>query len=78
MVLRAMSRGAGYLDYMKAYIRVTRRRKALIPAADLKDPGKVEIRAPYESGAAAAPSPAESRRRAGDIMRLSDPVLACI
>lgn len=68
-ILRAMSQGAGYLDYMKAYIKVTRKRRALIPAADLKEPGRVGIRPPHEEGAAALLSPAESRRRAGDIMR---------
>ncbi len=68
-VLRSMAGGAGYLDYMKAYIQVTRKRQALIPAADLKGAGKVEIRAANAAGPAAGLTAAESRRRAGDIMR---------
>lgn len=68
-ILRAMSRGAGYMDYMKAYIKVTRRHRALVPATDLEGAGKVEIRPPCGDFGNAPSSVGESSRRAGDIIR---------
>jgi heat shock protein HtpX len=67
-ILRAMSRGAGYLDYLKAYVEVTRNRAALVPQSDLKDAGHVDIRAPHDEPFT-QPQVEEVRRRAGEIIR---------
>ncbi len=68
-ILRAMSRGAGYLDYFRAYVEVTRRREKLIPASELRDEGRVEIRKGGQAGGPVQPARPESTRRAGDIIR---------
>ncbi|HQI01127.1 MAG TPA: M48 family metallopeptidase [Deltaproteobacteria bacterium] len=68
-ILCAMGQGAGYMDYMKAYIKVTRRHRALVPAADLRDGGRVAIRPPSEDRGISPSSVGESARRAGDIIR---------
>jgi len=68
-ILRAMSHGAGYTDYLKAYARVTRRRRALLPPADLTERGKVDIRQASRDGCSAPATRAESLRRARDIIR---------
>lgn len=67
-ILRAMSRGAGYLDYLRAYVQVTNRRRALLPASDLAEADRVDIRQASRDSSAPA-TRAESARRAGDIIR---------
>ncbi|MGI6387177.1 MAG: M48 family metallopeptidase [Desulfomonilia bacterium] len=68
-ILRAMSLGAGYLDYHRAYVEVTRRREKLFPASELQDVGRVGIREDGQTSAPVRPARTESARRAGDIIR---------
>lgn len=69
-ILRAMSHGAGYSDYLKAYVQVTGRRRSLVPASDIAGQGaRVDIRPASRETALAQASIAEPARRAGDIIR---------
>ncbi|MGC9324838.1 MAG: M48 family metallopeptidase, partial [Desulfomonilia bacterium] len=68
-ILRAMSMGAGYLDYMKAYVDVTGRREALVRHSDLPDTPGVEIRQPLSETSSAETSPAQARKKTGDMLR---------
>jgi heat shock protein HtpX len=69
-VLRSMSHGAGYVDYLKAYVQVTGRRRSLVPASDLAGKGaKADIRPASREAGPAQASAADSARRAGDIIR---------
>ena len=66
-VLRAMTQGAGYMEYLKAYLAVTHGRATLIAREDLRDADRVEIRTPAERPP--DPSTSDVRRRAGEIIR---------
>jgi len=68
-ILRAMSMGAGYLDYMKAYVEVTRRRVALVQPSELLDAERVEIRGSSEDAGTTRISQAAVRKRTGDMIR---------
>lgn len=64
-ILRAMTRGAAFTDYVKAYWAVTKTRAPLIPTADLMAGERVEVRGP-EDGAGLD---AIDARHAADIIR---------
>jgi len=64
-ILRAMTRGAAFSDYVKAYWAVTKTRAPLIPAADLMAGERVELRGP-ENGAGLD---AIDAKHAADIIR---------
>lgn len=66
-VLRAMTQGAGYMEYLKAYLAVTHGRATLIAREDLRDADRVEIRTP--AGGPPDSSTSDVRRRAGEIIR---------
>ncbi|MBN2297377.1 MAG: M48 family metallopeptidase [Deltaproteobacteria bacterium] len=68
-ILRAMSAGAGYIDYMKAYIQVTNTRTSLLRASDITDTGRIEIRQASKASSGTELSHGVSRRKAGDIIR---------
>ena len=53
-ILRTMTRGAAFTDYVKAYWAVTKSRAPLIPAADLKAGERVEVRGPVDTPAGEA------------------------
>jgi len=48
-ILRAMTKGAAFTDYLKAYWAVTKTHAPLIPAADLKAGERVEVRGPADT-----------------------------
>jgi heat shock protein HtpX len=66
-ILRSMTMGAGFADYVKAYWTITHTHKPLIPAADLQLGEKVEVRQPSSAGTTVTPSAAV--KKAGDIIR---------
>jgi heat shock protein HtpX len=69
-ILRSMGQGAGYMQYMKAYLSVSRKHAPLIPESDLKGVSEVDIRTPSaEEQGFAGPSAEEVKRRAGEIIR---------
>ncbi|MDT8272495.1 MAG: M48 family metalloprotease, partial [Desulfomonilia bacterium] len=68
-ILRAMSMGAGYLDYMKAYVEVTRRREALVNPSELSDAERVEIRGSSGDAGTTRISQAAVRKKTGDMIR---------
>ncbi|MEN6473296.1 MAG: M48 family metallopeptidase [Syntrophaceae bacterium] len=64
-ILRAMTRGAAFTDYVKAYWTVTKTHAPLIPSTDLKAGERVEVRGPVESPGLGA----IDARHAADIIR---------
>jgi len=68
-VLRGMSAGAGYIDYVKSYVDVTKTHKPLIPGPDLKNADHAEIRKPSHEPEKKQADPAQNLKKAGDIMR---------
>lgn len=68
-ILRSMTGGAGYMDYLKSYIQVTNRRRSLIKASDITDTGRIEIRQASGDSQRTESSHGLSRRTAGDIIR---------
>ena len=48
-ILRAMTKGAAFTDYVKAYWGVTKTHEPLIPTSDLKAGERVEVRAPTDN-----------------------------
>lgn len=67
-ILRLMSSGAGFKDYVKSYWAVTHTRRALIPAADMQLGETVAIREASPPCAGGEGSPGYARK-AGDIIR---------
>lgn len=68
-VLRAMSTGASFKDYVKAYWGVTHTHRALIPASDMKLGEEVKIREPSPQASPSQAGSREASRKAGDIIR---------
>jgi len=68
-ILRGMSAGAGYIDYVKSYVGVTKTHKPLIPGSDLKKADHAEIRRPSNEPVDKQDDHAQNLKKAGDIMR---------
>jgi heat shock protein HtpX len=69
-ILRGMTNGAGYTDYLYAYANVTRQHTPLIPDGDMRGLSEVELRkASDEAGGTEVPAPDEVKRKAGEIIR---------
>jgi len=68
-ILRSMTGGASYRDYVRAYWAVTHVHKELIPALDLKRSEEVTIRAASGDASTTTASPHAAARKAPDIIR---------
>lgn len=68
-ILRAMSTGASFKDYVKAYWSVTHTHGELIPAADMKLGEQVTIREPSPPVSQYQAGSHTEARKAGDIIR---------